>query len=166
MIYFPFGFISNRPSSKFKMARGKKTRKVNIFPKHQALWSNNLWVHGGLVLYLHGESYRFHSDFSGYCVSILEVCFVLTLHIKGTYSEFFWSVFSRIQTKYRDLQSKSPHSIQIWKNTQQKTSNMNIFSWVLRWVTATLSYLINRNTVSLVMFMFTLFFLYCKGFFW
>ena len=33
---------------------------------------------------------------------------------------FFWSVFSVIRTGYRDLRSKSPYSVQIRENTDQK----------------------------------------------
>ena len=33
---------------------------------------------------------------------------------------FFWSVFSRIWNEYGDLQSKSPYSVQIRENTDQK----------------------------------------------
>ena len=44
------------------------------------------------------------------------------LREKGPYSEFFWSVFSHIRTEYGDLQSKSPHSVRIRENTDQKNS--------------------------------------------
>ena len=33
---------------------------------------------------------------------------------------FFWSVFSRIWTEYGDLLRKSPHSVQMRENTDQK----------------------------------------------
>ena len=33
---------------------------------------------------------------------------------------FFWSVYSCIQTEYGDLNSKSPHSVRIQDNTDQK----------------------------------------------
>ena len=33
---------------------------------------------------------------------------------------FFWSVFSCIRTEYGDLRCKSPYSVQIQKNTDQK----------------------------------------------
>ena len=33
---------------------------------------------------------------------------------------FFWSVFSRIRTEHRDLLSKSPYSVRIRENTNQK----------------------------------------------
>ena len=41
---------------------------------------------------------------------------------KCLYSEFFCSVFSRIQTEYRDLLSKLPYSAQMRENTNQKNS--------------------------------------------
>ena len=43
-----------------------------------------------------------------------------TLREKCPYSEFFWSVFSRIRTECGDLRSKSPYSIRMWENTDQK----------------------------------------------
>ena len=33
---------------------------------------------------------------------------------------FFWSVFSCIRTEYGDLRSKSPYSVQMQENTDQK----------------------------------------------
>ena len=36
--------------------------------------------------------------------------------------EFLWSVFSRIWAKYGDLLRKSPYSVQMWENTDQKNS--------------------------------------------
>ena len=45
-----------------------------------------------------------------------------TLHEMSTYSEFFWSVFFRISTEYRDLQSKSPYSVQMREKKDQKNS--------------------------------------------
>ena len=41
-------------------------------------------------------------------------------------TEFFWSVFSRIWTEYGDLRSKSPHSVQIRENTDQKKIRIRI----------------------------------------
>ena len=42
--------------------------------------------------------------------------------------EFLWSVFYRIQTEYRDLQSKSLYSVQMLENTDQKISKFQHFS--------------------------------------
>ena len=39
---------------------------------------------------------------------------------------FFWAVFSRIRIEYRDLRSKSPYSVQIGENTDQK--NLHILT--------------------------------------
>ena len=36
-------------------------------------------------------------------------------------TEFFWSVFSFIRTQHRDFRRKSPYSIQMQENTNQKT---------------------------------------------
>ena len=33
---------------------------------------------------------------------------------------FFWPVFSRIRTDYEDLLSKSPHSVRVRENADQK----------------------------------------------
>ena len=46
----------------------------------------------------------------------------LSLRKKFSYSEFFPSAFSRIRTEYGDLQSKSPYSLQIGENADQKIS--------------------------------------------
>ena len=46
----------------------------------------------------------------------------MTWHEKCPYSEFFWSVFSRILTKYGDLLRKSPYSVQMLENTGQENS--------------------------------------------
>ena len=51
-----------------------------------------------------------------------------TLRQKCPYSEFFWSVFSRIQTEYGELRSISPYSVQMWENTDQKNSEYGHFS--------------------------------------
>ena len=40
---------------------------------------------------------------------------------------FFWSVFSRIWTEYRDLLSKSQYSVKIQENTDQR----KLFIWTL-----------------------------------
>ena len=44
------------------------------------------------------------------------------------YSELFWSVFSRIWTEYREIQSISPYSVQIWENADQNNSEYGHFS--------------------------------------
>ena len=40
-----------------------------------------------------------------------------------SYSEFFWSAFSHIRTKYREIRNISPHSLQIQENTDQNNSD-------------------------------------------
>ena len=44
----------------------------------------------------------------------------LTLREKCPYSEFFWSVFSRILTKCGEIRSISSYAVQMWENTNQK----------------------------------------------
>ena len=41
-----------------------------------------------------------------------------TIRKKCPSSEFFYPVFSRILTEYKNLQSKSPHSIRMLGNTE------------------------------------------------
>ena len=45
-----------------------------------------------------------------------------TLREKCLYSEFFWSVFFRIQTEYGEILRISPYSDQMHENTHQKNS--------------------------------------------
>ena len=47
------------------------------------------------------------------------------------YSEFFWSIFFDIRTEYRDLQSKSSHSVQMPEKKRQKNSEYEHFYAVL-----------------------------------
>ena len=37
-------------------------------------------------------------------------------------TEFFWSVFSRIRTGYKNLRSESPYSVRMEEKTDQKNS--------------------------------------------
>ena len=57
-----------------------------------------------------------------------QVIFSHTLRDKW---RFFWSVFSRIQTEYGDLQSTSPYSVQIRENTYQKKLHIQAFYAVI-----------------------------------
>ena len=52
------------------------------------------------------------------------------MYKKCPYSESFWSVFSHIRTEYKDIWSwsKSPYSVQMWENTDQKNSEYAHFS--------------------------------------
>ena len=52
----------------------------------------------------------------------------VVLREKWPNTEFFWSVFSRIWTEYGNLRRKSPYSVQIRKNTDQKNSVFGHFS--------------------------------------
>ena len=56
-----------------------------------------------------------------FCFSRFELC------KKCPYSEFLWSVYSHIQTEYRDLSSKSSYSSQVKENTAQKNSEYGHF---------------------------------------
>ena len=53
------------------------------------------------------------------------------LHEMCPYSEFLWSIFSRIRTEYEDILRISPYSIRMRENTDQKTPNTNTFQAVL-----------------------------------
>ena len=46
----------------------------------------------------------------------------LSLREKCPYSEFLFSKFSRIWTKYRKILRISPYSVRMWENTDQKNS--------------------------------------------
>ena len=50
-----------------------------------------------------------------------------TLREKGLYSEFLWSVFSRIQTEYREILRIITYSVQMQENTDQKNSEYEPF---------------------------------------
>ena len=43
-------------------------------------------------------------------------------------SEIFWSLFCRIWNEYGDLQGKSPYSVRMQENTDQKNSEYGHFS--------------------------------------
>ena len=46
---------------------------------------------------------------------------------KYPYSEFFWSVFSRIGTEYGEIRSISPYLVRMQENTDQKSSEYGYF---------------------------------------
>ena len=48
-------------------------------------------------------------------------------HEKCPFSEFFQSVFSRIRTEYGDLLRKSPYSVRMRENTDQKNTEYGYF---------------------------------------
>ena len=58
-----------------------------------------------------------------FCISTIR-----SLREKCPYSGFFWSVFSRIWTKYGDIRSISPYSVQMRENTDQKNPEYGHFS--------------------------------------
>ena len=48
--------------------------------------------------------------------------FTFALRKKYPHSELFWSAFSRIQTEYGEIQSISPHLVQMRENGDQNNS--------------------------------------------
>ena len=50
-----------------------------------------------------------------------------TLREKCSYSEFFWSVFSRIWTEYGEILRTSSYSVQMRENTDQNNSEYEHF---------------------------------------
>ena len=50
-----------------------------------------------------------------------------SLREKCSYSEFFWSVFSRIRTEYREILHIILYSVQIQENVDQKMSKYGHF---------------------------------------
>ena len=55
----------------------------------------------------------------------------ISLRKKCQYSEFFWSVFSRIWTEYGEIRSISSCSVRIWENTDQK--KLRIWTLFTHW---------------------------------
>ena len=53
------------------------------------------------------------------------------LREKCLYPAFFWFVFSRIRTKYGEIRSICPYSVQMRRNTDQKTPSIGAFQAVL-----------------------------------
>ena len=71
------------------------------------------------------------------CVKVIYIwCPTRTSHcVKSVQIQrFFWSVFSYIRTEYGSLRSKSPYSVQIQKNTDQK--KLRIWTLLTQWVRA------------------------------
>ena len=54
------------------------------------------------------------------------VVFIHTVERMSKY-EIFWFLFSCIRTEYKDLPSKSPHSVRKQENTDQKNSVFGLF---------------------------------------
>ena len=64
----------------------------------------------------------------GLFLSILSNSMKRSLCEKFPNTEFFWSVFSRIWTEYGDVWNKSPCSVRMRENTDQKNSVFRHFS--------------------------------------
>ena len=52
----------------------------------------------------------------------------LTLRKKWSYSELFWSAFSRIWTEYGEIGSISPYSVRMRENADQNNSEYGHFA--------------------------------------
>ena len=62
---------------------------------------------------------------------MVSIC-IVTLRKKYLYSEFFWPIFSRIRTKYGEIRSISPYSVQMRENTDQKNSEYGHFPRIVK----------------------------------
>ena len=51
----------------------------------------------------------------------------ISLRKKLLYSEFFWSVSSRIRTKYGEIRNTSQYSVRMRENTDQNNSEYSNF---------------------------------------
>ena len=65
--------------------------------------------------------------------TIINIFTKLTLREKCPYSEFFWSVFSRILTEYGEILRICPYSVQMRENMEQNNPNTDTFCAVLTW---------------------------------
>ena len=52
----------------------------------------------------------------------------LSLRDKYPYFEFFWSIFSRIWTEYKEMLRISPYSVQVQENWNKQSSEYGYFS--------------------------------------
>ena len=66
---------------------------------------------------------QFFSIFLNICTCLRTINCVKSVQIRSS----FWSLFSRIRTEYGDLPRKSPYSVRIWENTDQKKLRI----WIL-----------------------------------
>ena len=86
---------------------------------------------------------------------------------KCPYSEFFWSVFSRIRTEYGEIQSIFPYSVRMRKNSDQKNSECGHFSrsvcCVLNLFLFTISFCYVHSSYTTKVYLFTLFFYFKVG---
>ena len=57
----------------------------------------------------------------------------VALRKKCLYSDFSWSVFSSIRNEYGNLKNKSPYSLLMWGNTDQKTGPITGFFYAVVW---------------------------------
>ena len=105
-----------RPGSKFL----RNNRKIlflilSDFKRINELFPQKSW-----------ENHMVFDDFKGEGIEVIIRLNLLsiTLREKCPYSEFFWSVFSRILTEYGDTYaSVSPYSVWMQENTDEKESS-------------------------------------------
>ena len=79
------------------------------------------------MIIIYENCHRSASNNPFVCTFLWSLCF-MSLCEKCWYSEFFWSIFSCIQTKYWQMVCISLYSVQIWENTDQKKSKYRHFS--------------------------------------
>ena len=72
-------------------------------------------------LYFSRRTY-WHQSIFGALATNAYVYWNYILSEKCPYSDFFWSVFSRIRTKYGEIRSFSPDSVRMRRNMDQKNS--------------------------------------------
>ena len=77
------------------------------------------WLGHGVSLFVHDGQLIAVVGNRGY---VWVVCLYSLLREKCPNTDFFWSLFSSIWTEYGDLRSKSPYSVQMRENTDQKNS--------------------------------------------
>ena len=125
--YFPASFTYG---TQLTFTYSKSTIET---PEH-LLKVNNKDTRTSLMLFWCLQFWRDFTHCSG--VSIVALC------KSCPNAEFYWFIFSHIWTQYGDLRSKSPYSVQIRENTDQKNSvfrhfsrSVDIASWI-KWLVA------------------------------
>ena len=78
----------------------RRVRRISIMGKARRCEGAQDTQFSRLLLSIHSVKYH--------CVKNVQI------------QSFFWSLFSRIRTKYRDLFRRSPHAVRIRENTDQK----------------------------------------------
>ena len=104
---------------------------------------NDCWVTSKMPVFVKITCLNVFGNFSIFTVHVMKIKFLIAyffgkcgqilrsiLHKKCRYSDSFRSVFSHIRTEYRKTWSwsKSPYSVQMWENMDQKNSEYAHFS--------------------------------------